>query len=55
MVVVEEGWRNGRSKRDEQKMNPLNLLQSLLPGVGVQRGRGIECKKMKGFGILWKE
>lgn len=55
MVVVEEGWRNGRSKRDEQEMNPLNLLQSLLPGVGVQRGRGIECKKMKGFGILWKE
>lgn len=55
MVVVEKGWRNGRSKRDEQEMKPLNLLQSLLPGVGVQMGRGIKCKKMKGFGILWKE
>ena len=55
MVVVEEGRRNGGSKRAEQEMKPLNLLQSLLPGVGVGRGRGIKSKDMKGFGILWKE
>lgn len=53
--MVEEAWRDGGSKRSEQEMKPLNLLQSLLPGVGVGRGRGIKSKEMKGFGILWKE
>lgn len=29
-----------------REMKPLNLLQSLLPGVGVQTGKGIKkCKR----------
>ena len=51
MVMVVE---TGSSKRAEQEMKPLDVLQSLLPGVGVGRRRGIKSKKMKGLAFSGK-